>query len=321
MDLENRYKRQELIIGQASQSRLKNAQIVIVGVGALGSVSAELLTRAGIANITLIDRDVVELSNLQRQSLYSEADIGSSKAIAAAARLNKINSNVNIKPIVTDLNHRNIEIISNYDLILDCCDNIYTRLLINDYCHRHKQAWIHAAAVKDYGSLMLVKAGSCFRCFCAEENLDLDTCQTVGIFGMTTNIIASIQAKLALDYLINPLTAETKLIQFNLDNYEITKIRLTPRMACPCCSADYEYLRGDKEMPIIRDRCLGAFQFVRSDLDLERIRDKLSKIEKIRGDTDHLFFRNMSVFASGKITIKANSLEQAKSDLSKYLGV
>src|SRR3989344_1258960 len=187
-----RYSRQEIFneIGKSGQSKLRKSAVAIVGLGALGSVSAELLARAGIGKLILIDRDIVELSNLQRQSLYDEEDIGKSKALAAKERLNKINSDVEIKIFADDLNYNNIsEIISitkkgngvksiaengnndkkniknnkknsnkiiisnnkNTDLVLDCTDNIETRFLINDFSVKNKIPLIYSSAVGSKG--------------------------------------------------------------------------------------------------------------------------------------------------------------------------
>ena len=200
-----RYSRQEIFneIGKSGQSKLRKSAVAIVGLGALGSVSAELLARAGIGKLILIDRDVVELSNLQRQSLYDEEDIGKSKALAAKERLNKINSDVEIKIFADDLNYNNIsEIISitkkgngvksivengnndkkkiknnkknsnkiiisnnkNTDLVLDCTDNIETRFLINDFSVKNKIPLIYSSAVGSKGYVFNMMSNKINQC-------------------------------------------------------------------------------------------------------------------------------------------------------------
>src|SRR3989344_2567536 len=212
-----RYTRQEIFseIGKDGQNKLGKSSVVIVGLGALGSVSAELLARAGIGKLILIDRDIVELSNLQRQSLYDEGDIGKPKALAAKEKLNKINSEVEIDFYVEDLNSGNInEIISingnynnvknnkkyiknnkNTDLILDCTDNLETRFLINDFSVKNRISFIYSSAVgsKGYVFNVIQKKTACLKCF-LKEAAQLGTCETVGVLNTITNLISSIQA-------------------------------------------------------------------------------------------------------------------------------
>jgi len=171
-----RYLRQEIFreIGKKGQSKLRKSTVAIVGLGALGSVSAELLARAGIGKLIVIDRDIVELSNLQRQSLYDESDIGKPKAIAAKEKLSKINSEIKIDIFIDDLNRENIDKIlslrgkyidekfnkivennkknkNNIDLILDCTDNLETRFLVNDFSIKNKIPFIYSSAVGSKG--------------------------------------------------------------------------------------------------------------------------------------------------------------------------
>src|SRR3989344_2817250 len=164
-----RYIRQEIFkeIGKIGQQKIGKSAIAIVGLGALGSVSAELLARAGISRLILIDRDVVELSNLQRQSLFDESDIGKPKALAAKEHLNKINSDVEIDFFIDDLNYNNInkiipiknpnneknnkQVKNQISLILDCTDNLESRFLINDFSTKNKIPFIYSSAVESKG--------------------------------------------------------------------------------------------------------------------------------------------------------------------------
>ena len=149
----DRYSRQTALseIGEKGQQLLAQKKVVIVGVGALGSVAAELLIRAGLGKLLLIDRDIVEESNLPRQFLYCEDDIGKSKALAAQERLQKINKNCQIQAEAAHLNKKNLSLLADADLILDGTDNLSTRFLLNDYCKKEKKLWIYAAAIKTSG--------------------------------------------------------------------------------------------------------------------------------------------------------------------------
>jgi adenylyltransferase/sulfurtransferase len=166
-----RYLRQEILreIGKNGQSRLHNSVVAVIGLGALGSVSAELLTRAGIGKLIIIDRDFVELSNLQRQSVYGENDVGKPKAVQAAKHLGRINSEVRIDFYFEDLDFENIGRIlpEKPDLILDCTDNLTTRFLINDYAIKNNIPFIYSAAIgtKGYVFSIIPHRSACLRCF------------------------------------------------------------------------------------------------------------------------------------------------------------
>src|SRR5580658_1947442 len=178
---DSRYSRQSRFapLGEKGQRRIREARVAVVGLGALGSVQADLLARAGVGTLRLIDRDFVEISNLQRQTLYQESDAADAlpKAVAAARRLARVNSEVRIEPLVGDLSPRNIdEILEGADLILDATDNFETRYLINDFAVREGIPWIYGAAVGSYGLKLAIipcplgslprggGAAACFRC-------------------------------------------------------------------------------------------------------------------------------------------------------------
>src|SRR3989338_4173756 len=143
-----RYLRQIVFekIGPKRQEILNKSKVVVVGLGALGSIAAELLARAGIGKIVLIDRDFVELSNLQRQSLYDEGDIDKPKVVVAKDKLSKINAYIDISSHFVDLEYDNVDILKS-DMILDCTDNFYTRFVINDYAIKNNTPWIYAAVI------------------------------------------------------------------------------------------------------------------------------------------------------------------------------
>ena len=246
-----RYIRQEIFseIGKEGQKRLRKSSVAVVGLGALGSVSASLLARAGIGKLILIDRDIVELSNLQRQSLFDENDIGKPKALAAKENLSKINSDVETVSVIDDLNYNNInEIISmnnnfniekinnqiykktnknKIDLILDCTDNLETRFLLNDYSIKTKIPFIHSSAVGSKGCVFNVMPGKtpCIRCFLKEAQ-QLDTCDTAGVVNTITNLIPSVQVNEAIKIILNKKNIEKNLLFFDIWKNELLKIKV-----------------------------------------------------------------------------------------------
>ncbi|MDF2607316.1 MAG: thiamine biosynthesis protein MoeB [Bacillales bacterium] len=205
-----RYSRQILFnaVGEEGQKLLLKSHVLIIGAGALGSSISEVLVRAGVGKITIIDRDYVEESNLQRQQLYSTNDalVQMPKAIAAEKRLNEINSDVVIVPIV---GHASIEmlqdIIPNVDLVMDGTDNFETRLMINDLCIKNDKPWIYGACVSSYGSSFTVLPNKtpCLNCLLQSVPLQTLTCDTAGILSPTVNQVVVHQSMEALKILTN----------------------------------------------------------------------------------------------------------------------
>src|SRR5579862_5960686 len=207
---DDRYSRQILFkeIGGDGQNKLSNGRVVIVGCGATGSVLASLLARSGVGRIRILDRDYVEPSNLQRQSLFDEDDARESvpKAIAAARQIARFNSQITIEPQVADLVPRNVNsLLSQADLILDGTDNFETRYLINDYAIANSVPWIYAAAVGSYAVTMNVLPAdtACLACIFPESPRGtIETCETAGILNSAVNLVASIAVTEALKLLV-----------------------------------------------------------------------------------------------------------------------
>ncbi len=205
-----RYSRQILFapIGETGQERISQARVCIVGCGALGSFQAEGLARAGVRELRLIDRDYVDLSNLQRQWLYDESDAQSEtpKAIAAARRLQKINRHVQTEPLVADLTPSNAEeLLADFDLILDGTDNFETRYLINDLSVKRRIPWVYGAAIGSYGIVMPVwpDQGPCFACLYPEPAQGLQpTCDVNGVLASTTASVAALQVAISLRLIV-----------------------------------------------------------------------------------------------------------------------
>jgi adenylyltransferase/sulfurtransferase len=254
----DRYSRQTLFrgIGPAGQQKLAEAEVAIVGCGATGSAAAALLARAGVGTLRIIDRDYVEPSNLQRQSLFDEADAAESlpKAIAAARKIAAFNSQIVVEPKVDDLIPANIEsLLQGMDLILDGTDNFETRYLINDYAIVNAKPWIYSAAVGSYAVTLNVLPGqsACLACiFPASPRGMVETCETSGILNSAVNLVASIAVTEALKLLVaGPEAPELRrtLLSFDLWSNEHAEISgAQPRPGCRACGErDFIHLAGE----------------------------------------------------------------------------
>lgn len=253
---QERYSRQVLFggIGPEGQARLAQSRVAIVGCGATGSAMAALLARAGVGTLRIIDRDYVEPSNLQRQSLFDEADAAGSlpKAIAAAKKIAQFNSQIVAEPQVADLVPGNIlRLLEAVGLILDGTDNFETRYLLNDFAVKHGIPWIYAAAVGSYGVTMNVLPGqtACLACiFPAPPSGVLETCDTAGILNTTVNAVASIAAGEALKLLVGARDhLRSTLLSFDLWTNERSEVSAAkPRPDCPTCGArEFKHLAGE----------------------------------------------------------------------------
>jgi molybdopterin-synthase adenylyltransferase len=252
--MNERYSRQILFreIGREGQEKLAAARVALVGAGALGAAHAETLARAGVGFLRIIDRDFVEFTNLQRQTLYAEADARERlpKAIAARQRIAAINSEISVEPLVADVNHSNVEsLIADVDLVLDGTDNFQVRYLLNDACVKHSKTWIYGAAVSSYGTTMTIfpRATPCLRCI-FEEMPDAGSSPTCDTAGVIQPIIASVSAIQTTEAL-KILTGKTdklhrSLVQIDVWNNEWRRIKLgAPNADCETCArANYEFL-------------------------------------------------------------------------------
>ena len=254
----DRYSRQILFrpIGEDGQKKIAVARVAIVGCGATGSALASLLARAGVGTLRIIDRDYVEPSNLQRQSLFDEADAAESlpKAIAAARKISAFNSDILVEPRVEDLIPSNIEVsLQGMHLILDGTDNFETRYLINDYAVDRSLPWIYSAAVGSYAVTLNVIPGqtACLSCIFPDSPRGMvETCETSGILNSTVNLVASIAATEALKILVGGVSAPTirkTLLSFDLWTNEHAEISAAkPRNGCRACGErDFIHIAGE----------------------------------------------------------------------------
>jgi molybdopterin/thiamine biosynthesis adenylyltransferase len=255
---EERYSRQILFrgIGAEGQRRLAAGRVAIVGCGATGSALAALLGRSGVGTLRIIDRDYVEASNLQRQSLFEETDAAESlpKAIAAARRISAFNSEIVVEARVEDLVPGNINVLlEGMDVILDGTDNFETRYLVNDYAVKHSLPWIYAAAVASYGVTLNVLPGktACLACIFPDSPRGIvETCETSGILNMAVNLVASLAATEAMKLLVGSAAAgqlRKTLWSFDVWSNEHAEIAAAkPRPGCRACGErEFVHLAGE----------------------------------------------------------------------------
>lgn len=234
MEANEKYSRQTLLkeIGER-QEHLQDSAIAIVGLGALGTNCSELLARAGVENLILIDEDVIEESNLQRQTLFMEGDVGKSKVEVAKEKLGKINSRTKITIHNTLLSKENANLLEKSDLILDCTDNLETRFMINKYCQEKNKVWIYSSAVKSSGYVMpIYPDGPCLRCFLREA--DLDSSCAVGVLNTIISSISSLAVTLAIKILTKQ-EAPKKLYHYNIWKPELKKLVVKKKEGCKVC--------------------------------------------------------------------------------------
>jgi adenylyltransferase/sulfurtransferase len=335
--LHEKYSRQVLFsgIGEDGQARLLASRVVVVGCGAIGAAAANLLVRAGVGRIRIVDRDFVEPSNLQRQTLFDEADALQSlpKAVAAERKLRSINSAIAVEGIIADLNPRNTpELLSGFDLILDGTDNFETRFLINDFAVSSGIPWIYAAAVASYGLTMTILPAvtPCLACLLESQRQGLDeTCDTVGVLGPIVNLIASLEVADALKLLAGR-TAQLhgRLISCDVWSGRFQSVRVARNPDCRVCvRREFSYLEGQAQPHITmcgRDS-VQIHERGRA-LDLAALRVHLARtIADVRQNDFLLRFRippyEMTVFADGRAILKGTQDPAvARSLYARYLG-
>jgi adenylyltransferase/sulfurtransferase len=335
---DSRYSRQErfLPFGAEGQARLRAARVAIVGCGALGTVQAELLARAGVGTLRIIDRDIVELSNLQRQFLFSEADAreGTPKSIAAARRLAQINSEVALEPFIADLCPSNaVELLENIDLILDATDNFETRYLINDFCVRENIPWIYGAAVSSYGLKLAVIPGvtACLKCVYPEPPQGAQpTCETAGVLGTVTATIAALQTADAMKILVGQAVppAIFRLTTVDVWSGEIRQISPPARdPSCVCCAQwDFVHLDGSRRAPVsLCGRNAVQIHERNRPLDLPDLARRLGELAPVRANEFALRVTidayDLMIFPDGRAIIKGTTdVGIARSLYARYVG-
>jgi len=334
--IQDRYSRQVRFtpFGEKGQQRLGRARVVIVGCGALGSFQAAALARAGAGYLRIVDRDYVELSNLQRQWLFDERDAeeGIPKAVAAARRLRRINSSIEIEPAVADLTPGNaLDLLSGVDLILDGSDNFETRYLINDFAVQESVDWIYGGAVASYGIAMSVIPGqtACLRCVYPEPPAGAQpTCETAGVLNTVTAAVASWQVSLAYRILAGDEPPAPRITTIDVWSGEIRQVRQPPPLAdCPCCGKrEFSHLEGLGRAPIsLCGRNAVQIHERERPLDLEELRARLEPLGSVKANEFALrFFIEpyvLTVFPDGRAIIQGTqNVGVARGLYAQYVG-
>jgi molybdopterin/thiamine biosynthesis adenylyltransferase len=337
-----KYSRQILFagIGDDGQQKLLGASAVLAGCGALGTVVANLLVRAGVGRLRIIDRDFVEPSNLQRQTLFEEADAREAlpKAVAAERRLRAINSDPHVEGIVADLTPANCaELLGGFQLILDGTDNFQTRLLLNDAAISLNVPWIYAAAVGSYGVTMTIRPGetACLACLLEGDEKSAAigaeaTCDTAGVLNAAVGVIASVEAAEATKILAGkPQALHGRLVSTDVWSGRFQSIRVARQSNCRACvRREFTYLEGEAQPHITmcgRDSVQIHERSRRLDLDELGRRIVKASADSVHHNEFLLRFRvstyEMTVFADGRAIVKGTKDPAiARSLYARYVG-
>ncbi len=337
--IKEKYSRQMLFagIGEEGQQRLLASSAVIVGCGAIGAAAAGLLVRAGVGRVRIVDRDFVEPSNLQRQTLFDEDDARAAlpKSVAAERKLRAINATISVEGIVADVSPRNAaDLLAGFDLILDGTDNFETRFLINDFAVQSARPWIYAAAVASYGVTMTVRPGltPCLACLLESSanghGLE-ETCDTVGVLGPIVNLIASLEVAEALKLLAGrEESLHNRLISCDVWSGHFQSVRVAQNPTCRACARrEFSYLDGQAQPHItLCGRDSVQIHARGRTLDLGALRGRLAAtVSDVRHNEFLLCFRvepyQMTVFADGRAILKGTKDPAvARSLYARYIG-
>jgi molybdopterin/thiamine biosynthesis adenylyltransferase len=340
MHAQSRYHRQQLLpeIGEAGQQRLARARVLIVGVGALGCTTADMLARAGVGTLFLLDRDVVEHTNLQRQTLFDEQDAaaGTPKAAAAAARLARVNSEVEITPLVRDLTPANALATMDEtrpDVLVDGSDNFETRYLLNDLSVRHTIPYAYAGVVSAQGMVALFSPpGACLRCVFPNPAApgSTPTCDTAGVLGPAAAAVAALQAARVIRTLVGASVQE-ELIELDVWTGRTRPLSLRDAKdpACPCCGRkSFEFLsgRGPENAALCGQNAVQITPAASAKLDLSRLASLLAAHGRTSAGRLHVRCSlpnglEITVFPDGRAIVRGTTRpEVARTLYARLLG-
>jgi molybdopterin-synthase adenylyltransferase len=333
----NKYSRQIVFpeIGIEGQKKLSQGYAVIIGCGALGTVIATAMVRAGVGKVRIIDRDFIEYHNLQRQVLFDEEDIRNNlpKSIAAEKHLRKVNSEVQVEGIVSDVNYTNIErLVQGTDVILDGLDNMETRLLINDVSLKLKIPWVYGGAIASSGMTRTIIPGetSCYRCMVPGLNQSgkLLTCDTAGVISPAPWVTASLQSTEAIKILVGSKKVNRDLIAFDVWEDNFTKMTIDKREDCPACQGRYEFLDGrfsTKTTSLCGQNAVQVLASSPTNISFADLARRLNNIGSVNYNDFMLQFKmdslEMLVFPDGRAIVKNTADEAyARGVYAKYIG-
>jgi molybdopterin/thiamine biosynthesis adenylyltransferase len=335
-----RYSRQVIFpgIGREGQARLAKSTVVVIGCGALGTVAAACLARAGIGRLRIVDRDFIEYHNLQRQILFDEDDVKNQvpKAIAAERHLRRANSSIEIEGIVADVNYRNIErLIGGADVILDGVDNLETRYLINDVSLKHRVPWVYGAAVSSDGMTMNVIPGRtpCIRCLfpVMPASGRIATCDTAGVVGSAPFVIGALQSVEAIKILVGAEDVSSDLITVDVWSGAFQRLRIgdSPSPDCPACQGKYEFLEaqfGARTTSLCGQNAVQVMLPGDMEISFGELGRRFEEIGQVSYNEFMLRFAvdgyEMVLFPDGRAIVKGTNDESlAKGLYAKYVGM
>ncbi len=336
-----RYSRQVRFgpLGEAGQEKLARSRVAIVGCGALGSVSALTLARAGVGMLRLIDRDLPEISNLPRQVLFDEQDVrdGLPKAAAAKRQLERINSGLDVEAEVADLTPRTVErLLRGVDCIVDGTDNFEARFLINEFCCRGNVPWVHGGAIGAEGRVLAVRPGvtACLRCLVPEPPAagSLPTCESAGIIGPAALVVGAVQAAEVVKLLVGALGVGNALLACDLWEGSWRQIDLSPlaEAGCPTCrGGDFPWLEGrhgGATTALCGREAVQVAPALPGGIDLAALAGRLQDVGEVTANPwlvrlDVEPGVQLSVFADGRVIVTGTRDEaKARAIVSRYIG-
>ena len=326
-------------IGEQGQRKLAAARILVCGCGALGTVLANTLVRAGVGFVRIVDRDFIELNNLQRQVLFDEDDIAAQlpKAIAAANKLRRINSSVEIEPLVADVDHTNVQALAaDVDLLVDGTDNFETRFLLNDVAHATGKPWVYGGCIGAEGQTMTIVPGetACLRCVVqdAPPPGTTPTCDTAGILGSAVNIVASIQAAEAIKLLSGNAGAINRhLTIVDLWDNRLRQVKLDSLRdgGCPTCKGgEFPWLAGEKgshSAVLCGRNAVQLSHLAGNELSLASLATKLAGVGEVRFNEFLLRLAvdeyQLTIFPDGRAIVGGtDDVATARTVYAKYVG-
>ncbi|MGN4941673.1 thiazole biosynthesis adenylyltransferase ThiF [Bacillus cereus group sp. MYBK104-1] len=339
--MNNRYSRQELFspIGEEGQQKIREKHVLIIGAGALGSTNAEMFVRAGVGTVTIVDRDYVDWSNLQRQQLYAESDVENNlpKAVAAKKRLEEINSEVRVKALVQDVTAEELEeLVTNVNVMIDATDNFETRFIVNDIAQKYSIPWIYGACVGSYGLsyTILPSKTPCLSCLLQSIPLGGATCDTAGIISPAVSLVVSHQVTEALKLLVEDYESlRDGLVSFDVwkNEYSCMNVQKLRKHNCPSCgeNALYPYLNKEntsKTAVLCGRNTVQIRPPYKEEMDFERYKELLNdRVNDLNVNPYLLSFsveeKRLVAFKDGRVLVHGTKdISEAKTVYHRYFG-